>query len=124
MKYNKTIILKNGKECYLRNGIESDGQTVFENFNLTHMQTDYLPSYPDENSFDVTQESRFLKEKSESENETEIIAMIDNVINEVHSKGAKFWKLCLCGFLRLCGTGKTTNEQYWVCKNCGNKFKV
>ncbi|WP_410496519.1 hypothetical protein QTL86_03645 [Cellulosilyticum sp. ST5] len=46
------------------------------------------------------------------------------VINEVHSKGAKFWKLCLCGFLGLCGTGKTTNEQYWVCKNCGNKFKV
>ncbi len=33
------------------------------------------------------------------------------VINEVHSKGAKFWKLCLCGFLGLCGTGKTTNEQ-------------
>lgn len=80
MKYNKTIILKNGKECCLRNGIESDGQAVFENFNLTHMQTDYLLSYPDENSFDVTQESRFLKEKSESENEIEIIAMVGNVV--------------------------------------------
>ena len=36
------------------------------------------------------------------------------VINEVHSKGAKLWKLCLCGFLGLCGAGKTTNEQYIV----------
>ena len=49
MKYNKTILLKNGMECYLRNGTENDGQAVLDNFNLTHGQTDYLLSYPDEN---------------------------------------------------------------------------
>lgn len=80
MKYNKTITLKNGMECCLRNGIESDGQAVLENFNLTHAQTDYLLSYPDENSFDAAQESQFLKEKSESENEIEIIALVDGVV--------------------------------------------
>lgn len=80
MKYNKTIVLRNGKECCLRNATERDGQDVLDNFNLTHMQTDYLLSYPDENSFDVTQESQFLKERSESENEIEIIAMADNVV--------------------------------------------
>lgn len=80
MKYNKTIILKNGIECCLRNGIESDGQDVFDNFNLTHEQTDYLLSYPDENSFDAVQESQFLKEKSESENEIEIVAVIDQAV--------------------------------------------
>ncbi len=80
MKYYKTITLKNGMECCLRNGIESDGQAVLENFNLTHAQTDYLLSYPDENSFDATQESRFLKEKEESENEIEIIAVVDGVV--------------------------------------------
>ncbi len=80
MKYNKTITLKNGMECCLRNGIESDGQAVMENFNLTHGETDYLLSYPDENSFDAMQESQFLKERTESQNEIEIIALVDGVV--------------------------------------------
>ena len=80
MIYNQVVKLKNGIECYLRNGMESDGQAVLDNFNLTHEETDYLLSYPDENSFDVMQESRFLKEKSESKNEIEIVAVVDNVV--------------------------------------------
>lgn len=80
MKYNKTIILKNGTECCLRNGIESDGKAVFDNFNLTHEETDYLLSYPDENSFEAVKEGQFLKEKTESKNEIEIIAVIDGVV--------------------------------------------
>ena len=80
MQYHQTITLKNGMECCLRNGIESDGQAVFENFNLTLAQTDYFLTYPDENSFDAAQESRFLKEKSESENEIEIIAVVGGVV--------------------------------------------
>ncbi|WP_418752757.1 N-acetyltransferase family protein [Frisingicoccus sp.] len=80
MKYSQKIILKNGKECWLRNGTEEDGQAVLDNFNLTHRETDYLLFYPDENSFDVEKERRFLKEKSESENEIEIIALVDNVV--------------------------------------------
>lgn len=80
MKYNQIILLKNGMECCLRNGTESDGQAVLDNFNLTHGQTDYLLTYPDENSFDVMKESQFLKEKSESENEIEIIALVGNIV--------------------------------------------
>ena len=80
MIYNKTILLNNGIECCLRNGIESDGKAVFDNFNLTHGETDYLLSYPDENSFDAVQEGQFLKEKTESKNEIEIIAVIDGVV--------------------------------------------
>ena len=53
MRYNKTIILSNGMECCLRNGTESDGQLVVDNFNLTHSETDYLLTYPDENSFNA-----------------------------------------------------------------------
>ena len=63
MKYSKIITLKNGMECCLRNATESDGQLVLDNFNLTHTQTDYLLTYPDENTFDAAQESRILKEK-------------------------------------------------------------
>lgn len=45
-------------------------------------------------------------------------------ISDTHGKGASFWKLCLCGFLGLCGAGKTKTEHYWVCTNCGNRFKM
>ncbi|WP_026654280.1 GNAT family N-acetyltransferase [Butyrivibrio sp. AE3003] len=79
MKYNKIITLKNGREALLRNGEYADGEAVFVNFNETHAETDYLLSYPDENSFDAQQEAEFLKEKTESPNEIEIVAVVDGV---------------------------------------------
>ncbi len=80
MKYHQVIRLKNGVECCLRNGTASDGQAVLDCFNLTHGETDYLLSYPDENRFDAVQEGQFLKRKSESENEIELVAVVDGVI--------------------------------------------
>jgi RimJ/RimL family protein N-acetyltransferase len=80
MKYNQKIILKNGKEAWLRNGDATDGRAVYELFNLAHGETDYLLSYPDENSFDLEQESRFLEEKTNSQNEIEIIAIVDDKV--------------------------------------------
>ena len=80
MKYDKIINLKNGKEALLRNGEFADGEAVFVNFNETHAETDYLLSYPDENSFDAQQEAEFLKEKTESPNEIEIVAVVDGVV--------------------------------------------
>lgn len=80
MRYNKRIILKNGIECCLRNGTENDGLAVLNVFQRTHAETDYLLTYPDENRFDVAKESQFLKEKAESENEIEIIAMVGDTI--------------------------------------------
>ena len=49
---------------------------MFENFNLTHGETDYLLSYADENSFDSEQERLFLEQKAESPNEIELIAIV------------------------------------------------
>ena len=80
MQYHKIITLKNGKECCLRNAVEDDGQAVLAVFNLTHEQTDYLLSYPDESSLTVEQESQFLKGKTESGNEIEMIAVVDGVV--------------------------------------------
>ena len=77
MRYNQKILLKNGKEALLRNGDAADGLIVYENFNATHAETDYLLSYPDENSFDPEQEAQFLEEKTRSTDEIEIIAIID-----------------------------------------------
>lgn len=80
MKYNQQIILKNGKTAILRNGVKSDGNAVFENFNQTHGETDYLLSYPDENSFDPEKEGQFLEQKAASPNEIEIIAFVDGKV--------------------------------------------
>ena len=80
MKYNEKILLKNGKEALLRNGDAADGKAVFDCFNLTHAETDLLLSYPDENSFDPEQEAQFLQEKTDSENEIEIIALVDGKV--------------------------------------------
>ena len=80
MKYEQKITLKNGKTALLRNGVEDDGKAVFENFNQTHAETDYQLTYPDENSFDPQQEGQFLAEKTASENEIEIIALVDGTV--------------------------------------------
>ena len=76
MKYTKTVILKDGRTCILRNGTEQDGQSLLDIFNLTHAQTDYLLSYPDESAMTAEQEAQFLKEKEESENEIELLAIL------------------------------------------------
>ena len=75
MNYHKIITLKDGSACTLRNGTAEDGQAVFDLFNLTHSQTDYLLSYPEENSHSPEQEGDFLKKKTESADEIEILAL-------------------------------------------------
>lgn len=80
MKYSQQIILKNGSIAVLRNGVEADGSAVFDNFNQTHAETDYLLSYPDENSFDAEQEGQFLAQETASDNEIEIVAFVDGKV--------------------------------------------
>ncbi len=80
MKYLKKIKLKDGRECILRNGEECDGQAALDNFILTHEQTDYLLSYPDEETMTAEQEGRFLQRKTDNEEEIEILAEVDGVI--------------------------------------------
>ena len=80
MKYHKTITLKDGRTCYLRNGTMQDARAALDCFNLTHEQTDWLLSYPDEAGFTVEQEELFLQEKADSENEVYLLADVDGAI--------------------------------------------
>lgn len=80
MKYHQIITLKNGVECCIRNGEEQDGQAVLDLFNLVIGETDYLRSYPGEASFNAEQESQFLKGKAESENEIQLVAVVDGAV--------------------------------------------
>ncbi len=77
MKYSKTFLAKNGKEILLRSATAADAGAVLENFLLTHAETDYLLSYPDESSFGEEQERQFLGRKEESPKEVELIAWVD-----------------------------------------------
>lgn len=80
MEYRKTVLLKDGRTCVLRNGAAADGQAAADVFDLTHGQTDYLLSYPDENSYTAEQEAQFLQKKAESPDEVELLAEVDGKI--------------------------------------------
>lgn len=80
MKYRETVMMNNGREALLRNADKQDGQEVFDVFNRTHEETDYLLSYPDENSFSAQEEAAFLEKKTDSSDEIEIVAVVDGRI--------------------------------------------
>ena len=80
MEYHIIITLKGGRACTLRNGTAEDGQALLDLFNLTHTQTDYLLSYPEESTHTVQQEADFLKQKTESADEIELLAELDGKV--------------------------------------------
>jgi RNA polymerase subunit RPABC4/transcription elongation factor Spt4 len=48
-------------------------------------------------------------------------------ISKVTSEGFGLERCLLCGLCGICGLlglGETTTEHYWVCRNCGKKFKI
>ena len=80
MRYAKTVELNGGEELLVRNAVASDARALRETTQLTHAETDYLLSYPDEQSSDDEQEARSLEETECSSNEVELVAIIDGRI--------------------------------------------
>ena len=80
MEYRKTVRLKDGRTCIVRNGTERDADAVLSSFILTHAQTDFLTTYPDEVSFTPEQERDYLKKKAEAEREVELVAEVEGAI--------------------------------------------
>ena len=80
MEYNKTITLKDGRLCLLRNATSSDAKNVLENFNKVHAETDFLLSYPYEKGFSIDEEIEFLKNKQLSSSEIQICSIVNNKI--------------------------------------------
>ena len=74
MQFHMTITLKDGRTCTLRNGTAEDGQALLDIFNLTHAQTDYLLTYPEESTHTAQQEADYLEQKTESADEIELLA--------------------------------------------------
>lgn len=110
MEYNKTITLRDGRTCTLRNAAESDGKAVLDIFILTHEQTDNLLSYPDESDITAEQEGEYLKRKAESPREIEILAEVDGIIAGlagIESVGSKY-KVC-----HRADFGISIDQTYW-----------
>lgn len=80
MQYEKEIVLKDSARCLLRSANETDAAEMLRSFELTHAETDYLLTYPEEDSFTVQQEAEFLKARNESKNAIEIAAFFDGKI--------------------------------------------
>ena len=80
MEYHKTITLKDGRACTLRNGTAEDGQALLKIFNLTHAQTDFLLTYPEESTHTAQQEADYLAQKAQSTDEIEILAELDGAV--------------------------------------------
>ena len=80
MRCTKTVVLEGGVELLVRNAVASDARALRETTQLTHAETDYLLSYPDEQSADDEQEARSLEETECSSNELELVAIIDGQI--------------------------------------------
>ena len=80
MIYNKTVTLKDGRTCVIRNGEERDAEGVLASFIATHGQTEFLSTYPDETTFTVEYEEAYLKKKKEAERDAALVAEVDGVI--------------------------------------------
>ena len=88
MEYRKSLTLQDGRNLIVRNGTEDDGKAALAAFILAHEQTDNLLTYPDESTISEEQEARFLKEKTESPREVELIAEVDGVVAGLAGIGA------------------------------------
>lgn len=80
MRYAKTVLLAGGQELLVRNAVASDARALRDVMQRTHAETDYLLSYPDEQSVDEEQEARSLAETEHSNNEVELVAVVDGKI--------------------------------------------
>lgn len=80
MKYSKTVVLKDGRTCIIRNGTRQDAQGVWDNFVLTHGETEYLTTYPEEVTFTLEQEEAYLKQKEENDRDAALLAEVDGKV--------------------------------------------
>ena len=110
MEYKESITLKDGRTCVLRNGTEADGKALLDIYLLTHEQTDFLLSYPDEAGMTVQQEAQFLKQKTESPDEVELLAEVDGSVVGAAGVGRVGGKVKV---RHRADFGISVDERYW-----------
>ena len=110
MQYNQTVTLKDGRTCIVRNGTEADAEAVLADFILTHGETDFLSSYPDEIKLTLEQEKEYLKQRAESAREAALVAEADGQIvgtAGIHRIGSAE------KFMHRAGFGVSIEKAWW-----------
>nr|DAH30189.1 MAG TPA: GCN5-related N-acetyltransferase [Caudoviricetes sp.] len=107
MRYRRDVVLKDGSACLLRSAEASDARECFDVFQVTHAETDYLLSYPDENSLDEGKFADELVGRAESLRCVEVCAVVGGKIvgtASVDSIGRRFKNRhrCELGISILC----------------------
>ena len=80
MQYKKTIKLKDGRRCLIRNATAHDAEDILLNLKKVHEETNFLLTYPDEKGFSIEEEKSFLSQKEESAAEVQLCALVGDVI--------------------------------------------
>ena len=110
MEYREIIALKDGRACVLRQGTAQDAEGVLRNFVLNHAQTDFLTTYPDENTFTVEQEEKYLQTKADSPDEVELLAEVDGSVVGAAGVGRVGGKVKV---RHRADFGISVDERYW-----------
>lgn len=78
MQYpEKSVQLKNGAVCTLRSALPADAAEVLRCFLQTHEETDFLLTYPSENTMDAEGERGFLTAQAGDPYALELCAIVD-----------------------------------------------
>lgn len=80
MNYEKTINLKDGRRCLIRNATAHDAKDILLNLKKVHEETNFLLPYPNEKGFSIEVEKNFLNQKEESAAEVQLCAVVGDVI--------------------------------------------
>ncbi len=80
MKYNKSIILKDGRECLIRDVTKEDAKEFLHIFTLTHEQTDFLLAYNEDLNLTVEDEAKYIEARSNTDRAIMFAAIIDGKI--------------------------------------------
>lgn len=129
MRYRRDVVLKDGSACLLRSAEASDARECFDVFQVTHAETDYLLSYPDENSLDEGKFADELGGRAESLRCVEVCAVVGGKIvgtASVDPIGRRFKNRhrCELGISILCaywgrGIGRALME---ACLECARQM--
>jgi RimJ/RimL family protein N-acetyltransferase len=76
VRYSKQIELADGAKCLLRSEETSDSKAFHELMHMTHGQTDFLLSYPDETGDGTESEARDLTDRRGDDRAIEIGAFV------------------------------------------------
>lgn len=110
MEFCDTVILKDGRECVIRNGVFEDGKAVLENYILTHRQTENLLAYADETDRTVEDESEWLDSMKNSPVEIQLLAFVGGYLAGMAGVNSIGRRIKLRHRASL---GVSVDEEYW-----------